>query len=106
MPVSYIVYDLSDRTIFADEIAYVNKQGLDAALEFIYLHGSQIDRAVIFAPSHSLLNSTLYNRQIEIKYVPTVMMKDLTGRIDDARLFVGQTDGEGLPLQKNYIRIF
>ena len=105
-PVSYIVYDLSDRTIFADEIAYVNKKGLDAALEFIYLHGSQIDRSVVFAPSHSLLNSTLYNRQIEIKYVPTVMMKDLTGKTEDIRLFVGQTDGKGLPLQKNYIRIF
>lgn len=105
-PVSYIVYDLTDRTIFADEIVYTCKAGLDAALEFIYLHGSQVDRCVIFAPSHSLLNSTLYSRQIEIKYIPTVMVKSLTRKIDDIRLFIGRTDSDDLPLQKNYIRIF
>ncbi|MBR6523067.1 MAG: GNAT family N-acetyltransferase [Clostridia bacterium] len=105
-PVSYIVYDLSDRTIFADEIAYTCSQGLDAALEFIFLHSSQADRCVIFAPSHSLLNSTLYSRQIEIKYIPTVMVKSLAHEIEDVRLFVGQTDSDDLPLQKNYIRIF
>ena len=105
-PVGYIVYDLSDRTIFADEIAYAGKSGLDAVLEFIYLHGSQIDRAVIFAPLHSLLNEVLYSRQIEIKRVPTVMIKSLDGEIPDMRLFVGQTGDKENPLQKNYIRIF
>lgn len=105
-PVGYIVYDLSDRTIFADEIAYTCKTGLNAALEFIYLHGSQIDRTVIFAPLHSLLNETLYTRQIEIKRVPTVMVKSLDKDIPDMRLFVGQTSDENNPLQKNYIRIF
>ena len=105
-PVAYIAYDLSDRTIFAEEIAYSCQQGLNAALEFIYLHSSQIDRTVIFAPLHSLLNSTLYSSKIEIKRIPTVMIKSLQQPIDDMRLFVGQTDGEGMPLQKNYIRIF
>lgn len=105
-PVSYIVYDLSDRTIFADEIAYTNQNGLDGALEFIYLHGSQADRVVIFAPLHSLLNETLYTRQIEIKRIPTVMVKSLNKDIADMRLFVGQTRDENNPLQKNYIRIF
>ena len=105
-PVAYIVYDLSDRTIYADEIAYTGREGLNAALEFIYLHGSQIDRCVIFAPSHGLLNHTLYTRQIEIKHIPTIMVKSLTRQIDDIRLFVGQTDSDKLPLQKNYIRIF
>ena len=102
----YIVYDLSDRTIFADEIAYTGKDGLNAILEFIYLHGSQIDRVVIFAPLHSLLNQTLYSRAIEIKRVPTVMVKSLDKEIDDIRLFVGQTGDKENPLQKNYIRIF
>ena len=105
-PISYIVYDLSDHTIFADEIAYICQKGLDAALEFIYLHGSQIDRTVIFAPLHSLLNQTLYTSQIEIKKIPTVMIKSLKENIDDMRLFVGQTCDETKPLQKNYIRIF
>ncbi|MFA7636169.1 MAG: GNAT family N-acetyltransferase [Monoglobales bacterium] len=105
-PVSYIVYDLSDRTIFADEIAYTCRKGLNAALEFIYLHGSQIDRTVIFAPLHSLIARTLYTRQIEIKMIPTIMMKSLNRKIEDMRLFVGQTDSKELPLQKNYIRIF
>lgn len=105
-PAAYIVYDLSDRTIYADEIAYASKAGLNAALEFIYLHGSQIDRTVIFAPSHGLLNQTLYSRQIEIKRIPTIMVKSINKQIDDIRLFVGQTDSVELPLQKNYIRIF
>lgn len=105
-PVSYIVYDLSDRTIFADEIAYTGKEGLNAALEFIYLHGSQIDRTVLFAPLHSLLNEVLYSRKIEIKRIPTVMIKSLNEPIEDMRLFVGQTGDEENPLQKNYIRIF
>lgn len=105
-PVGYIVYDLSDRTIFADEIAYTGKEGLNAVLEFIYLHGSQIDRTVIFAPLHSMLNETLYSRQIEIKRIPTVMIKSLEEDIPDMRLFVGQTGDKENPLQKNYIRIF
>ena len=105
-PVSYIVYDLSDRTIFADEIAYTSQKGLDAALEFIYLHSSQIDRTVIFAPLHSLINQTLYTSQFEIKRIPTVMIKSLNENIEDMRLFVGQTSNETSPLQKNYIRIF
>ena len=105
-PSGYIVYDLSDRTIFADEIAYTGKDGLNAILEFIYLHGSQIDRTVIFAPLHSLLNETLYSRAIEIKRIPTVMVKSLEKEIDDMRLFVGQTGDKENPLQKNYIRIF
>ena len=105
-PVGYIVYDLSDRTIFADEIAYTGKEGLNAVLEFIYLHGSQIDRTVIFAPLHSLLNETLYSRQIEIKRIPTVMIKSLEKKIEDMRLFIGQTGDKENPLQKNYIRIF
>ena len=105
-PSGYIVYDLSDRTIFADEIAYTSKEGLNAILEFIYLHGSQIDRTVIFAPLHSLLNQTLYSRAIEIKRIPTIMIKSLDEKIDDIRLFVGQTGDKDNPLQKNYIRIF
>lgn len=105
-PVGYIVYDLSDRTIFADEIAYTGKEGLNAVLEFIYLHGSQIDRCVIFAPLHSLLNQTLYSSQVEIKRIPTIMIKSLDVDISDIRIFVGQTDDEKNPLQKNYIRIF
>lgn len=105
-PSGYIVYDLSDRTIFADEVAYTGKDGLNAILEFIYLHGSQIDRTVIFAPLHSLLNETLYSRAIEIQRIPTVMVKSLEKEIDDMRLFVGQTGDKENPLQKNYIRIF
>lgn len=105
-PVGYIVYDLSDRTIFADEVAFTGREGLNAVLEFIYLHGSQIDRSVIFAPLHSLINEVLYSRQIEIKRVPTVMVKSLCRDIPDMKLFVGQTGDRENPLQKNYIRIF
>ena len=79
---------------------------MNAILEFIYLHGSQIDRTVIFAPLHSLLNQTLYSRAIEIKRIPTIMIKSLDEKIDDMRLFVGQTGDKENPLQKNYIRIF
>lgn len=106
IPVGYIVYDLTDRTIYADEIAYTCEKGLDAILEFIYLHGSQTDRAVIFAPLHSMLNEKLYSRQIEIKKVPSVMIKSMGKEIEDMRKFVGQTGDKENPLQKNYIRIF
>lgn len=105
-PAAYIVYDIENRNIYADEIAYTGEAGLHAVLEFIFAHNSQIDRVVIHAPSHGLLAETLYSGQIEIKKVPTVMIKSLNEKIDDIRLFVGQRGNEKLPLQKNYIRIF